>query len=153
MDIDEKFRTYLINRHIGQGSHGVFEEMEIGRGYVALGFKSGMGNAWVFIDEGYGYSEARWVPLCLFQILDNRASKYWCFAEDRYTDSTYGNLIAIQYLVIEEWAKDVDGFWERLTDFEKSECDIMNAMGQKMYLEYPIPKLMSKQKQKSMGSE
>ncbi len=95
--------------------------------YTVYAITEFFGHIWYCIcDEDYS-SYPMWHPALLFQVSDNRLSRYWVFSLKESSRPFIG---------LREWAIE-KGFYDRLTDWKKRETDIFNKYKEEMDLEFP----------------
>ena len=108
-------------------------EFNIDRGseYVVYAISLHMGYAWFAIADTSAYYPS-FYPSPLFDVTDNKLSKYWVFSLERGKDSesTYTNW------VYPEWAHD-PYYYDKLTDGDEKEVTIFKRYKKLMDIEFP----------------
>ncbi len=103
-----------------------------GRQYTVYGMTIWHNYMWYYIaDEAYLYYP-RWNPAPLFDVVDNRLSKYWVFSFQRGCNesSTYTSI------VFPEWAND-PYYYDALTDGEEQAVELFKKYKRLMDVEFP----------------
>ncbi len=106
--------------------------LTVGREYVVYAFREWRGTIWYYIcDDNYSYYPMQ-NPAPLFEVVDDRVSKYW-----RFKLSANGFLM----IAFEQWFTDPD-FYDKLTDQEEAEIEIFDKVKELMDAEdFDLPPL------------
>lgn len=105
--------------------------LNISNDYVVYGMTKFLGYMWYYIlDEASTYYP-RWNPSPLFEVVDNRISKYWKYKHD-YNRDTQQDIVIFAF---EEWVND-DYFYDSLTDGDENTVSIFNKYKDLMMLEF-----------------
>ncbi|MDY6805443.1 MAG: hypothetical protein SXA11_16770 [Cyanobacteriota bacterium] len=104
-------------------------QLTIGKEYVVYAFYERQGQVWYYIaDDDYMYYPMQ-NPAPLFEIVDNRVSKYWRF------DLKPNGLLRVAF---SQWFI-VPYFYDKLTDQEPEEVDLFKTIKALMELEAETP--------------
>ena len=96
--------------------------LTVGREYVVYAFREWQGTIWYYIcDDNYTYYPMQ-NPAPLFEVVDDRVSKYW-----RFKLSPNGFLM----IAFEQWFTD-PYFYDKLTDQEEAEVEIFDQVKELM---------------------
>ncbi|MEO6860465.1 MAG: hypothetical protein ABI180_02780 [Microcoleus sp.] len=96
--------------------------LTIGQEYVVYAFGEWRGTIWYYIcDDNYSYYPMQ-NPAPLFEVIDDRVSKYW-----RFKLSPNGFLM----IAFEQWFTD-PYFYDKLTDYEEAEVEIFEKVKELM---------------------
>ena len=108
--------------------------LEIGNEYIVYAMIVNDGYIWYYIcDENFTYYP-KWHPCPLFEIVDDRLSKYWVFSYRREIDNNSSEFI----WAYPEWAND-PMYYENLFDGREREVKIFRQYKLKMDLEFRDP--------------
>lgn len=116
----------------GAGFENKQFDVDIGKEYIVYGMTLYMSYVWYYLcHENYIYYPF-WHPSPLFDVVDNRLSKYWIFSFERGKDkhTTYTNW------VYPEWAND-PYYYDKLTDGDEEEVEIFRRYKKLMDVEFP----------------
>ena len=96
--------------------------LTIGKEYIVYAFYESQGNVWYYIcDDNYSYYPMQ-NPAPLFEIVDNRLSKYWRFV------LAPNGLLEVAF---DQWFTDPN-FYDKLTDREEAEVLIFEKVKELM---------------------
>ena len=104
----------------------------INKEYTVYGITIFLGHIWYYLcDESYSYFPI-WQPAALFDVVDNRISKYWMysFTHKRFLSSE------IIYFAFKEWIDD-PYFYDNLSDGKEEYKSIFKKYKKLMDLEFP----------------
>ena len=106
--------------------------LTVGKEYVVYAIRSWQGIVWYYIcDDNYSYYPIQ-TPAPLFEVVDNRVSKYWRFML---------NPNGVLRFVFEQWFTD-PYFYDKLTDQEEAEVEIFDKVKELMDAEdFDLPPL------------
>ncbi|MEG3917771.1 hypothetical protein QUA07_01330 [Microcoleus sp. T3_A4] len=106
--------------------------LTINKEYVVYGIRSWQGIVWYYIcDDNYSYYPIQ-TPAPLFEVVDNRVSKYWQFMLDPN---------GVLRFAFEQWFTD-PYFYDKLTDQEEAEVEIFEKVKELMDAEdFALPSL------------
>ena len=111
--------------------------LKIDKEYIVYSMTIHDGYAWyVICDENFSY-HPNWHPCPLFEIVDNRLSKYWLFFYGRANEFYLSQTI----WAFPEWCH-TRGYFDRLYDAEEKEIEIFEKYRQLMDLEFPDPSIL-----------
>lgn len=110
----------------------------IGKEYIVYGFTLYLGYVWYYLcDENYTYYPF-WNPAPLFEVVDNRLSRFW-----RYNHITGSNHEKTNVIVaFKEWVND-PFYYDKLTNGEESAIAQFKHYKELMDLEFPIMAIAS----------
>ncbi|MCC3411537.1 MULTISPECIES: hypothetical protein [unclassified Microcoleus] len=106
--------------------------LTVGKEYVVYAIRLWQGIVWYYIcDDNYSYYPIQ-TPAPLFEVVDNRVSKYWRFML---------NPNGVLRFVFEQWLND-SCFYDKLTDQEEAEVEIFDKVKELMDAEdFDLPPL------------
>ncbi|MCC3530940.1 MAG: hypothetical protein JGK21_23570 [Microcoleus sp. PH2017_22_RUC_O_B] len=106
--------------------------LTVGKEYVVYAIRLWQGIVWYYIcDDNYSYYPIQ-TPAPLFEVVDNRVSKYWRFML---------NPNGVLRFVFEQWLND-PCFYDKLTDQEEAEVEIFDKVKELMDAEdFTLPTL------------
>lgn len=106
--------------------------LTVGKEYVVYAIRSWQGIVWYYIcDDNYSYYPIQ-TPAPLFEVVDNRVSKYWQFMLDPN---------GVLRFAFEQWFTD-PCFYDKLTDQEEAEVEIFEKVKELMDAEdFTLPPL------------
>ena len=106
--------------------------LTVGKEYVVYAIRAWQGIVWYYIcDDNYSYYPIQ-TPAPLFEVVDNRVSKYWRFML---------NPNGVLRFVFEQWFTD-PYFYDKLTDQEEAEVEIFDKVKELMDAEdFDLPPL------------
>jgi hypothetical protein len=106
--------------------------LTVGKEYMVYAIRLWQGIVWYYIcDDNYSYYPIQ-TPAPLFEVVDNRVSKYWRFML---------NPNGVLRFVFEQWLND-SCFYDKLTDQEEAEVEIFDKVKELMDAEdFDLPPL------------
>jgi hypothetical protein len=106
--------------------------LTVGKEYMVYAIRLWQGIVWYYIcDDNYSYYPIQ-TPAPLFEVVDNRVSKYWRFML---------NPNGVLRFVFEQWLND-PYFYDKLTDQEEAEVEIFDKVKELMDAEdFDLPPL------------
>lgn len=110
--------------------------LKIDSEYIVYGITLNEGSLWYFICDHWS-SEPTGRPSRLFEIIDNRLSRYWVFSQDKVEDTIYSRW------VFPEWAEETY-FIDRVFEGERREYALFDTYRELMDLEFPDPDISEK---------
>lgn len=117
---------------------GEYFSVKPGKEYIVYAVWIYLGYIWYCISDEDRTFYPFWNPSMLFEITDNRLSRYWVFG---FREAYQGEEIKkVPFLSFPEWANDFD-FYEELVDGYSDDPNAITFSKYKelMYLEFPDP--------------
>jgi hypothetical protein len=119
-----------LPKDMGFNEDSIFS-LERNKEYIVYAMTINEGYVWYYIcDNNFSYYPV-WKPCPLFEIVDNRISRYWVFSYKKGLNYTKAHAI----WSYPEWADDPN-YYDKLTDGDKREVSLFKAYKEKMYFEF-----------------
>src|SRR5574342_425199 len=114
-----------------------YDRLIIGKEYVVYAITEMHEFIWYSLcDENYNYYPM-WFPFSIFEITDQRLSRYWIFSLRERLSRT-DTIVFSPFLAYSEWSLQ-DDYYDNLTDGEEREVKIFKKYKELMELEFPNP--------------
>lgn len=128
--IDERLPKAIIEHYVKNNEDPNFD-LIVGKEYTVYALTVNFNYPWYYIYDEWDRGYPLWHPAPLFEVTDNRLSRYWLFSvlfdQERRCDTL---------LAYPEWAKDPYNYYSALVDGEKWAEEIFQRYKQLMDNEF-----------------